>query len=61
MENTIVDTSLASIHDVSISLHAMVGTPSSKIMRIRGMVNKKHVIVLIDTRSTHNFLDVDLI
>lgn len=49
------------INNTSISLHAMVNTPSPRTMLVQGVVNKKQVIVLIDIGNTHNFLDVDLI
>jgi hypothetical protein len=40
-----------------ISLNAITGTPSPKTMRIVGWVKGQQVIVLIDSGSTHNFLD----
>ncbi|KAA8517141.1 hypothetical protein F0562_017434 [Nyssa sinensis] len=40
-----------------ISIHALVGSPSPKTMRILGHVNGCAVVILIDTGSTHNFMD----
>jgi hypothetical protein len=40
-----------------ISLNAITGTPTPKTMRIVGWVKGQQVIVLIDSGSTHNFLD----
>ncbi|XP_041011286.1 uncharacterized protein LOC121255061 [Juglans microcarpa x Juglans regia] len=40
-----------------ISLQAIGGTPNPKTMRIVGQINKKRVVILIDTGSTHNFVD----
>jgi len=40
-----------------ISIHALAGSPSPKTMRILGYVNGCAVVILIDTGSTHNFMD----
>jgi hypothetical protein len=40
-----------------ISLNAITGTPSSKTMQIVGVIHFHRVIVLIDSVSTHNFVD----
>lgn len=40
-----------------ISLHALEGHPSKKVIKIKGAVGKKKLVVLIDSRSTHSFLD----
>ena len=40
-----------------LSLHAMEGEPTPRTIRLLGHVNKKSVSVLIDTGSTHNFMD----
>ncbi|GKA86443.1 putative mitochondrial protein [Tanacetum coccineum] len=41
-----------------ISLTAILGVNTFQIMRVKGQINNKHVNILIDCRSTHNFLDV---
>jgi hypothetical protein len=40
-----------------ISIHALAGSPSPKTMCILGYVNDCAVVILIDTGSTHNFMD----
>ena len=39
------------------SIHAMEGGSSPQTIRLLGLVNKKPVSILLDTRSTHNFID----
>jgi len=41
-----------------ISLNAIIGTPSPKTMRLVGIVQFHSLTILIDSGSTHNFLDV---
>jgi hypothetical protein len=40
-----------------ISLHAIIGNPTPKTIRIVGMIKNHKVIILIDSGSTHNFCD----
>ncbi|XP_042974800.1 uncharacterized protein LOC122306438 [Carya illinoinensis] len=44
----------------SISLQAIVGSPNPMIIRIVGQINKKKVVILIDTGRTHNFVDATI-
>ncbi|XP_052292019.1 uncharacterized protein LOC127900817 [Citrus sinensis] len=46
--------------DHLVSLHAMSGAVSHQTMRIKGNIKKKGIIILIDSSSTHNFLDVSV-
>ena len=39
-------------------VHAILGATSHQTMLIRGNIKKKVIIILIDSRCTHNFLDV---
>ena len=39
-----------------VSLHAMSGLPSSKTFRVYGSIRNARITVLIDSGSTHNFL-----
>jgi hypothetical protein len=45
---------------LEISLHAIVGAPAPKTMRLIGYINNLAVVILIDTGSTHSFLDPDV-
>jgi len=43
-----------------ISLNAITGSPSPKTMRIVGIIRFRRAIILIDSGSTHNFVDTKL-
>lgn len=45
---------------LQLSLQALMGTPNFQTMRVTGMHNKKLIHILLDTGSTHIFLDLDL-
>lgn len=40
-----------------ISLHALKGVTNNKIIKVEGRVKDKSLMILIDSGSTHNFLD----
>ncbi|KAF5446347.1 hypothetical protein F2P56_031982 [Juglans regia] len=40
-----------------ISLNAITGTPSSKTMRLMGWIGRTQVVLLVDSGSTHSFVD----
>ena len=40
-----------------ISFHALKGCPTGKIIKVKGMAGKRSLMVLIDSGSTHSFLD----
>jgi hypothetical protein len=44
-----------------ISLHVITGSSHPKTMRIIGTIGGKKVIILIDSGSTHNFLDSSVV
>ncbi|XP_035543593.1 uncharacterized protein LOC118347680 [Juglans regia] len=44
-----------------ISLHAIIGSPNPKTMRVRGKIGSQGVTIVIDSRSTHNFPDTAII
>lgn len=43
-----------------ITLYALLGSPSLGIMRVFGRINHRELVILIDTGSTHNFLDTSI-
>ena len=47
--------------EAEITLYALTGTPTPGTMRVKGRVNGDRLVILIDTGSTHNFVDVSLI
>ena len=42
---------------LEISLHAMAGSPTPQTMQIHGVINQQSLVVLIDSGSTHNFIE----
>jgi hypothetical protein len=44
-----------------ISLHAISGTPTPHTMRVVGFIRGQMVVILIDSGSTHNFLDPSIV
>lgn len=57
----VMEEGLVSLGGASISLHAIVGTLKPRNMHVLGFINRKQVVILIDTRSTHNFLNLALV
>ena len=43
--------------DVGITLYALTGTPTPGTMRVRGNIIGSGLVLLVDTGSTHNFVD----
>nr|CAJ00278.1 hypothetical protein [Lotus japonicus] len=52
--------SLNALHGDSISLDALDGDSEYPMMRLTGWLGKKRIFVLIDTGSTHNFINQKL-
>uniref|UniRef100_A0A803MBH9 Ty3 transposon capsid-like protein domain-containing protein n=1 Tax=Chenopodium quinoa TaxID=63459 RepID=A0A803MBH9_CHEQI len=46
--------------DPQISVHALAGSNSFQTMRVKGVVNGKDLHILIDSGSTHNFVDMSI-
>ncbi|KAF7144954.1 hypothetical protein RHSIM_Rhsim04G0143300 [Rhododendron simsii] len=47
--------------ETQISLNALTGSISDRTLRVRGNVKKKVIIILIDSGSTHNFLNPEVV
>ena len=43
--------------DAEISIHTMEGNASSQTIRLMGYIHNKPVSILLDTQSTHNFMN----
>ena len=63
-ENFVIDCSLngqeASFEEAGITLYALGGIPTSGTMRIMGRIKHKSLVILINSSSTHNFVDTSL-
>ena len=63
-ENSVTGCSLngqeGSVEEVGIILYALSGTPTSGTMRVMGRIMHKSLVILIDSGSTHNFVDTSL-
>ncbi|CAA0833177.1 Unknown protein, partial [Striga hermonthica] len=46
--------------EAEISMHAMAGIKGPTKMRLPALVKDHHVVVLVDNRSSHNFINADL-
>ncbi|KAA8529666.1 hypothetical protein F0562_034234 [Nyssa sinensis] len=45
----------------AISIHALAGSPNPRTMRIIGFIRGVQIVILLDTGSTHNFVDPSII
>lgn len=52
-----IDENSTETKDPIVSVHALSGSVSHQTMRIRGNIKNKAITILIDSGSTHNFLD----
>lgn len=46
---------------LEISLHAIIGSQNPKTMRLKSKIGNQWVIILVDSRSTYNFLDLTVL
>ena len=44
-----------------ITLYALVGSPTLETIRVKGKVKSISLVILVDSRSTHNFSDVAIV
>ena len=49
------------VETIELSLNSVVGLTTSGMMKLKGMINGKEVIVLIDCGATHNFIGTNLV
>ena len=47
--------------DIEITLYTLIGTPTPSTMRVKGIINGRGLVILVDTSSTHNFIDASLV
>ena len=47
--------------EVEITLYALTRTPTPGTMRTKGRINGSRLVILIDTGSTHNFVNASLV
>ena len=40
-----------------ISMHALRGQAAGRVIKVKGLVRKRSIVVLIDSDNTHSFLD----
>lgn len=45
---------------VTLSIHALLGSKSNKTLQLQGSIKKQKVLILVDSGSTNNFIDLSL-
>jgi hypothetical protein len=55
--NPVLQFKVVECKELEISLNAISGSSGSKLMRLLGYLISTHLSILINSRSTHNFLD----
>ncbi|GJS40401.1 transposable element [Tanacetum coccineum] len=46
--------------NVAVSIHALLGSYGLHTLQVHGIIKKQPVVMLVDSGSTHNFIDVSL-
>ncbi|KAK4413521.1 hypothetical protein Salat_2764700 [Sesamum alatum] len=59
LDYVVDESGIGTTPDYHVSMHAMTGLHDYRTMRVTGNVRDKPVHILIDTGSTHNFLDLE--
>lgn len=49
------------VGEVEITLYALVGSPNSWTMRVKGRIKSVSLVILVDSGSTHSFIDASVI
>ena len=60
MEEDMVEQELVEENEPCISVNALAGGQNFQTMRVKGLVGDKIISILIDSGSTHNFVDITL-
>ena len=47
--------------EAEITLYALVGSPTPGTVRVKGRIKSVSLVVLVDSGSTHNFIDAYVI
>ena len=61
MESEVVNRVVSQEEEVEIILYTLIVTPTLGTMKVRGKVNGNGLVILIDTGSSHNFVDTSLV
>jgi len=61
VESEVATKAVSQEEEVEITLYALIGTPTPATIRVRGKVNGSGLVILIDTGSSHNFVDASLV
>lgn len=59
VQETIIEERDGTLEGAQVSVHALSGVHDYRTMRVRGSFKGKVIHILIDTGSTHNFLDYE--
>jgi hypothetical protein len=59
--NTLEESQFYAMHgEAFLSLHALSGHPKNKSIQLRALVKNQAMVILIDSRSSHTFLNSSL-
>lgn len=47
-------------NEVEIFIYTMLGSPNPRTIRVKATINNQIIIVLVDTKSTYNFIGVKI-
>jgi hypothetical protein len=59
--NTLEESQFCAMHgEAFLSLHALSGHPKNKSIQLRALVKNQAMVILVDSRSSHTFLNSSL-